>query len=306
MEFYEYRSFYETSRKSSERLGVEQFYERIATILQRQMGTVEQRRVVSFLGNAELAWHRAGRPYYKLWPGVIPLFSDVSVDIPVDYLRLPFTSFVLRFPKGDNPLRLPDSREIQTIFVHDELLGGGLRQIGLEIGIGGEGEGFLPLHLACEPGLSIEQAFQVIPGDKEAPVPNELREQCLRIVVSVCFIATGAATKLIQPDVFSDDLRRYLEATEKDPPLAEKLVAKARRKGRLGWNIGRYEARAFFRPSAAAHGAGSTTRGPLMHQHQRSAHFRLLPTGKVVFVRQTTVRPDLPPPEHPPGYDVKP
>jgi hypothetical protein len=37
-------------------------------------------------------------------------------------------------------------------------------------------------------------------------------------------------------------------------------------------------------------------RGPLSYQHQRRAHFRLLPTQKVTFVRLATVRPDLPPP----------
>ena len=36
--------------------------------------------------------------------------------------------------------------------------------------------------------------------------------------------------------------------------------------------------------------------GPLRFQHQRRAHFRLLPSSKVTFVRQATVRPDLPAP----------
>ena len=33
---------------------------------------------------------------------------------------------------------------------------------------------------------------------------------------------------------------------------------------------------------------------PYTYQHQRRAHFRLLPSQKVTFIRQATVRPDLP------------
>jgi hypothetical protein len=59
------------------------------------------------------------------------------------------------------------------------------------------------------------------------PTPRELQEQCLRIVVSVCFLATGA-DRLIDPEVLSMDLAGYLEACERKPTAAERLIAKAR------------------------------------------------------------------------------
>jgi len=40
----------------------------------------------------------------------------------------------------------------------------------------------------------------------------------------------------------------------------------------------------------------ATVRGSLHFHHQRQAHFRLPPSQKATFVRQATVRPDLPPP----------
>ena len=46
-------------------------------------------------------------------------------------------------------------------------------------------------------------------------------------------------------------------------------------------------------------------RGQLHDQHQRLAHFRLLPTGRVTFVRQVTVRPDVPMLEKTNGYRVQ-
>ncbi|HVC96056.1 MAG TPA: hypothetical protein VND64_20405 [Pirellulales bacterium] len=45
---------------------------------------------------------------------------------------------------------------------------------------------------------------------------------------------------------------------------------------------------------------------PLYGGHQGwPAHFRLLPSTKVTFVRQATVRPDLPAPERGVGYRVQ-
>src|SRR5712691_7263789 len=47
---------------------------------------------------SELNWCDAGRPYYKLWPAVIPLLANVGIEVPVEYLRAPFMSFLVRFP----------------------------------------------------------------------------------------------------------------------------------------------------------------------------------------------------------------
>jgi hypothetical protein len=48
-----------------------------------------------------------------------------------------------------------------------------------------------------------------------------------------------------------------------------------------------------------------TSHGPLRYQHQRRVHFRLLSAGRVTFVRQATVPPDLPPRERAAGYRVQ-
>ncbi|HUY88792.1 MAG TPA: hypothetical protein VMV10_08670 [Pirellulales bacterium] len=135
-------------------------------------------------------------------------------------------------------------------------------------------------------------------------VSCELQEQCLRIVVSVCFLATGA-DRLIEPEVLSKDLARYLEACKRDPAAAERLVEKAKRRGKQGWHVGQHERILHLgRPQEGGEGVVGT-HGQLRHQHQRRAHFRLLPAGRVTFVRQATVRPDLPPPERAAGYLVQ-
>ncbi len=156
--------------------------------------------------------------------------------------------------------------------------------------------------------IQIEEAFYRLPMEQDIPgvhVPRELQARCLRLVVSVCFLATGG-DRLVEPDVLSKDLAAYIEAQRRgNQERIDHIASRAVRRGKKGWHVGQQER---FRPlaSAACHGddGGDGTRGPLSHQHQRRAHFRLLPTQKVTFVRQTTVRPDLPPRPQSVGYRV--
>ena len=78
-----------------------------------------------------------------------------------------------------------------------------------------------------------------------------------------------------------------------DRQQVRQIVDRAARRGKKGWKVGQHER--FLGHAARSHGDGDG-RGSLHFQHQRRAHFRLLPSQKVTFVRQATVRPDLPPP----------
>ncbi len=259
---------------------------------------------------SELNWCDAGRPYYKLWPAVIPLLAGVGIEVPVEYLRAPSNSFLVRFPVQENPLRISDQHAVKAVLVNDGLNDRGQRRMFLWLDVGEFDATGMPVltycQLDCQPGLSIDETFNRLPHEKVTGlvVPRELQEQCLRIVVSVCFLATGA-DRLIDPEVLSKDLARYLEACERDPAMAERLIAKARRRGKVGWNVGQHERVLHLgRPAKHEEGEGAV-RGALHYQHQRRAHFRLLPSSKVTFVRQATVRPDLPAPERAAGWRVK-
>jgi hypothetical protein len=97
----------------------------------------------------------------------------------------------------------------------------------------------------------------------------------------------------------------YLEARERDPAAAERLIAKARRRGKVGWNVGQHERVLHLgRPPKHREGDGAVC-GTLHFQHQRRAHLRLPPSSEVTFVRQATVRSDLPAPERAAGWRVK-
>jgi len=269
---------------------------------------VENNRTV-----CEWDWIKLGSPYFKIWPSMIPLLSNVNIEVPVDYLRLPFKAFVVRLPTEDNPLTIDEQHLVRAILVSEgQPSGDDSRRVFLWIDVGERGFEESPIltycQLDCVPGIQIEEAFYRLPIEENIPgvqVPRELQARCLRLVVSVCFLATGG-DRLVEPEVLSKDLAAYMEAQKRgDQERIAQMAAKAVRRGKKGWHVGQQER---FRPlaSCAVHydeGEGGT-RGPLSHQHQRRAHFRLLPTQKVTFVRQTTVRPDLPPPPQSIGYRV--
>lgn len=259
---------------------------------------------------SELGWYAAERPYYKVWPAVIPLLAGVGIEVPVEYLRLPFASMLLRFPKTENPLPVAPGYVVRSILVSQGASEDHQRRIFLWFDIGETEPDGSPLvtycQLDCQPGFDIEQAFHHLLRTKTegVEIPLELQEQCLRIAVSVCFLATGA-DRLVDADVLGKDLARYRESRERDPEAARQIVERAKRRGKHGWNIGQHERLLPLSRQEAGSGTGTGAHGHLTHQHQRRAHFRVLSSGKVTFVRQATVRPDLPPPSVATGYRVK-
>ncbi len=70
-------------------------------------------------GVCEWDWLRLGSPYFKVWPGMIPLLSEVNIDVPVDYLRLPFKAFAVRLPLEENPLVIDQHYSVRAILVSE-------------------------------------------------------------------------------------------------------------------------------------------------------------------------------------------
>ena len=89
-----------------------------------------------------------------------------------------------------------------------------------------------------------------------------------------------------------------------DPPDAEPLDTEQVRRGETLASVLARRAYEHSRPLASpavTRSRGRRGRRPLHYRHRRRAHFRLLPSREVAFVRQATVRSDLPPPPSSPG-----
>lgn len=265
--------------------------------------------------SAEAQWVGNGKPYFKLWPGVIPLLSTVCVDVPWSCLKLPFSAFVVRLPVGQEQLTISDAFRVQSILCC-RLDGPQMTRdaMCIYIDIGEKDERGFPMAGQCimafEDDKTIEQSFKEIPikhpeyGVGIKTIPDEVRAACLRLVVSACFLSTGC-DRLVSPDVLSKDLAAYIEAHKhQDSQRIKAIEERAVRRGKLGFNVGREER---FRPIFTQQGddeGGDPTGRELHFSHQRRAHFRVS-GGKVIFVRQCTVRPDLPPTPRQPAYAIR-
>ena len=116
----------------------------------------------------------------------------------------------------------------------------------------------------------------------------------LRIIVGVSLLATSG-DKNIEPDILSKDLQRYIEAKRKGDEQRAKALADRceRRRGYKCFAVGRDVTIRELYGHQGDEGCDDSERH-LSFQHLRRAHFRKTHSGKVVFIRHTIVRPDLP------------
>jgi hypothetical protein len=310
MEFFEFVTVYDVARRQTPKLTQADFVTWAQAMVQRNQTDPRQQAVEMNRFETENVWTENGRPYFKIWPAVIPLLANVSIDVPIANLRLPFSAFVLRLPKQQNPLFVDTDHPVKSLMVFERTNHQGERTIYLWADIGEYLQLATPtLHwvrLVCSPNVSIEDSLNKtrMPNLPGLVIPSEINHSLLRLAVSICFLSTGM-DRLIEPDVLSKDFAAYVEARRKgDAEKMQVISDRAVHRGKRGWNVGRHEQLRplISRPHGTELGAN---RRPLNFRHQRRAHFRLLPSGNVTFIRQATVRPDLPPPEYAAAYDVR-
>jgi len=284
---------------------------------------------------AESTWYKQNKPYYKLYHDMIHLLARTNIDVPCEFLRTPFPAFTIRLPvnHGIDFLSVED-QELRSMLVDESpdqfeinpnsytVRSTGHRNIIVWMDFGETEHDFqnkgttldlsgMPVvaynRLSIDENESIETCLsrnkqEGTEGricDEGIPITTKMADLCFRIAVAVCFLSTGA-DKIVEPDVLSKDLRKYLNAKEQvDTYLIEQLINKAKRRGKFGWTIGREII--FPNLNKNSHGKGTAER-ELHYAHQRCAHFHTYRFGpkkslaKVKFIRQLTVRPDLPAP----------
>ena len=96
MEFHDFPTIYSVLKQhGAVEQTADQFYARSIAMLKIEAErhpshalAVEHNRSM-----CEWDWLRGGSPYFKVYPAMIPLLSGVGIEVPVDYLRLPFQAF---------------------------------------------------------------------------------------------------------------------------------------------------------------------------------------------------------------------
>ena len=120
----------------------------------------------------ERDWEKLRRPYYNVWPAIVPMLTRLNLDLDSSLIRLPLPVLCIRFPKdAKNPLKFAwkgtevSIRCILMGYINDET------GISLLIDIGE-----IMLRWACQStryrnfprkeGLTVEQSLVGLRGDR--------------------------------------------------------------------------------------------------------------------------------------------
>ena len=234
---------YITTREACKRSGAvdasEEFY-RIASADAVKMGSGQ------FLGQLcnERDWEKARRPYYNVWPSIVPMLTRLNLDLDSGLIKLPMPALCVRFPKEKNPLTFDwkgEQTSIRCMLMGDMNDGKGI-SILIDVGeVMGDGSDFgVPIYtyrnFRRESGLTVEAASRELGpnalSELGVQVPEPLVMDCVRLCCSLCLLENGPS--IISPDVLSKDRGRFEQTGD------ERYVDKAHRRGKAGWDVGRH------------------------------------------------------------------
>jgi hypothetical protein len=188
----------------------------------------------------ERDWEKNRRPFYNLWPSIIPMLTRLDLDLDSALIQLPLPALCVRFPKDKNPLVFDwkgDEIAVRCIMMGDMNQGTGISVL---IDIGEVMPGGVPVYtyrnFPRRPGLTVEQSLaglgRNVFSDIGIQVPNSLIDNCVRLCCSLCLLENDP--EIISPDVLADDRAKY------DASGDQKYVDKAHRRGKVGWDVGRH------------------------------------------------------------------
>mgnify|MGYP001572096132 CR=1 FL=1 len=195
-------------------------------------------------------WIKASRPYYKVYPSITKALSKLNLDIPITSIpKLADHTIAVRFADQQEPsagghrlrsilmsraeVRYLDGRPNGEAFIILYVIDSDVNQT--------------LMRMPILPGLSIASSIARCENEDEEPISNIV----IRICMTLCLL--GNDPSIINPEVLTDDQQKFKESND------QRLVAKARKRGVVGWNVGAdYE----------------------VCPHYRRPHFALRHTGK--------------------------
>lgn len=244
MIFYEYNSEFQSSKNKgiiTKKTSWQEFYKLTTRIVpQTEFDPFAAVRL-----RLEEKWFENKRPYYNIYPSIIPCLTKISLQkLSTNLVNLPLPQLLLRFPQNSNhPLRFwHEEKEyvVRTIMVADNFQFSNKKDnfliFWIDVGEIAMGWNVQMFRILCKkPDMNVEDAFSLLethPSSNNGVVyPNDFIQDCGRLVCSICIMATDP--EIVQPEVLSIDEEKF-EKT-KDP----KYVEKAKNRGKFGWNFGK-------------------------------------------------------------------
>ncbi len=239
MDFYNFITVREACKRSGAIDDPDEFY-RVA------FADAAMMRSGQFFGQLrnEQDWERARRPYYNVWPSIVPMLTRLNLDLDSGLIKLPMPALCVRLPKEKNPLTFDwkgEEFQIRCMLLGDMNQGRGISVL-IDVGeVMGDGKEIgVPIYtyrnFRRQEGLTVEEALRELGSNELAElgiqIPNNLVTDCVRLCCSLCLLENDRS--VISPDVLSKDRDRFEQTGDR------KYIEKAHRRGKFGWDVGRH------------------------------------------------------------------
>jgi len=337
MEFNNYKSYYELTKGEFRRLkipwehSVEQYYSgMISRAVAASFTQTNQRVAISSASMTcivnqsigEWEWLKLDKPYYKIYPEMISVFSKCPLDIPSSLFKMPHghNAFAISLPSPEsgNSFVIDKNHYVKSIFIHKSnkkftdyalsetkssitvsLPNADKFTLWFDLNEHEEMDGMkMPIYtyknIVLDDTQTIEYGINKLQADESYKVGVQISQEmiysCIRLVLSICFLAESN-DPIIQPDVLSKDRDKLRLADER---ILSDLHERAKRKGKFGWCVGGEMI------DHTSNAIGVKSAGNLSFAHIRSGHWHTVRHGvgrmlhKVMWFRPLTVRSDLP------------
>lgn len=199
----------------------------------------------------ERQWVKDGRPYYNMFPKIIPhLFRVKEQNVPVESISLPLDTLVLRFPEKCEDLYFEYDgvkHYLKTVML-GRFLDKGLSKPSeppkyysllayMDVGESDENDVvYTYQRIPLVPGTTIGQAVKGLPSDLHGVIaPGWFFDKVLKMICTICLLSKNIDDAIIIPDLLNSDKKKLDSLSNED---FDRLHAKAKRNGKFGWNVG--------------------------------------------------------------------
>lgn len=201
-------------------------------------------------------WCKDHRPYYSVYPSIIPILTRINLDLPASQIIPPLRNLLIRLPVENNPLDPVRTILISLFKVQDY---DGISRLNLNVDYGtGCGNSYMMLDEQKISNVVKEWEEADRRGEALLNVTTKTAD-ILKLVSTLCLLENDPT--IIEPDVLDKDRGRYEFGDEE---IKRFIAERARRRGKIGWEVGGYMER------------GEAGNIP----HYRRPHLQIYHTGK--------------------------
>ena len=246
MKFHDYLSYWSMIKNSSERVKQAGCTRTLCRIAAEDKGFLGQLAMMEFL------WYESERPYYNVYPSVLEMLKEVSLDVPFKAITLPLPVIAVRFPdhlglqtktllaaivcdgafESDGPHHMKWSG-LKPEYPRRVIMSAQYARPNEELFVG-------MTSFWGEPDQTVEEVLATPPKETErhdVMTPEEvakINKEALRIVVGVSILANDP--NFVQPIVLNRDQFKYEGS---DEAIKKRLEDRAARLQGRGYSVGK-------------------------------------------------------------------